>query len=163
MNNSKRQQKQTGDAQSRALVKQDQNNVVAPITDQPGYLVPESDESILAAQTASWDTSSEIKILRYYLAKCAKDGGSATTAVLLTKALDTMIARNQATALRCGSYLSRDAIRDFVFAIIQVACESVRSRVPDEIGDEIIDEMRAKLMPMCAADTIAAANVKRET
>src|ERR1044071_8851086 len=105
---SKRQTDADHRAQSRAIAKREQNELTSPIAVQQDYQVPEADVALLASQTASWDTASEIRILRFHLAKVMREGGNADLAVRLTKALDTMIARNQATALKCGAYLSRE-------------------------------------------------------
>src|SRR4051794_38961401 len=134
---SKRQSDADHRAQSRAIVKREQNELTTPIALQPDYQVPEADVALLASQTASWDTASEIRVLRFHLAKVMREGGNADLAVRLTKALDTMIARNQATALKCGAYLSRDAIRDYIRVIQTIAAESIESRVSVELFEEI--------------------------
>jgi hypothetical protein len=161
MNNSHRQQKQTDKAQGRAIAKRN-NDVAAPIVAQPDYQVPEADEALRASQTASWDTASEIKILRFFLAKCAKEGTNPLFAVQLTKAIDNMIARNQATALKCGAYLSREAITDFIKVLLQIASEAIHHRVPQELYEEIWDDMRARLEPYFHPEAIAKANERYE-
>lgn len=153
---SKRQTKADHMAQSRAIAKRETNEIAIPIVAQPDYQVQEADEALRATMTASWDTASELKILRFFLAKAARDG-NALFAVQLTKAIDTMIARNQATALKCGAYLSREAISDFIRVLITISCEAVREHAPDRY-EPIIDAMRAKLEPYFSPEAIAKAN-----
>ena len=155
-----RQTKRDHKAQGRAIAKR-ANEVAVPIVTQPDYQVPEGDEAIMAAQTGSWSTESELKVLRFYLAKCAKEGTNPLFAVQLTRAIDTMIARNQATALKCGSYLSREAIRDFILVLIQIATEAVREHAPDQY-EPIVDSMRTQLQPYFEPAAIAAANERYE-
>lgn len=157
----KRQSRADHKAQSRAVAKR-ASDVSAPVVAQPDYSVPEADESLRASQTASWDTASELKILRFYLAKCAKEGTSPLFAVQLCKAIDTMIARNQSTALKCGAYLSREAISDFIRVLINISCEAVREHAPDKY-EVIIDDMKARLEPYFDPAAIAAANARHET
>lgn len=156
----KRQQKADTKAQSKAIARREDNNIAVPIVAQPDYQVQEADEALRATMTASWDTASEIRILRFFLAKCAKDG-NALFAVQLTKAIDTMIARNQATALKCGAYLSREAISDFIRVLITISCEAVREHAPEHY-EPIIDAMKAKLAPYFDPAAIAAANSRYE-
>jgi hypothetical protein len=160
----KRQSTADHKAQSRAIAKRAQNELTSPIAEQPPYQVPAADTQLLASQTATWDTASEIKILRFQLAKFAMmetNVGTADIIVRLTKALDTMIARNQVTALKCGAYLSREAISDFIRVLITISCESVREHAP-ELYDVIIDDMRTRLEPYFSPDAIAKANEKYE-
>jgi hypothetical protein len=158
---SKRQTKADHKAQSRAIAQRN-NDVIAPVVAQPDYSVPEVDEALRASQTASWDTASEIKILRFFLAKCAKEGTNPVFAVQLTRAIDQMIARNQATALKCGAYLSREAISDFIRVLITISCEAVREHAPD-LYEVIIDDMKARLEPYFHPEAIAKANERHTT
>ena len=159
---SKRQSDADHRAKSRAIAKREQNELTTPIASQPNYQVPEADVALLASQTASWDTANEIRCLRFHLAKVMREGGNADLAVRLTKALDTMIARNQVTALKCGAYLSREAMGDFIRVIIQIASEAVRENAPDQY-EPIIDAMRAKLEPYFSPEAIAKANERYDT
>jgi hypothetical protein len=161
MNDNKRQRKQADKAQGRAIAKRANNDITVPIVAQPDYQVPAEDEALRASQSASWDTAAEIKILRFYLAKNAKEGINPLFAVQLTKAIDTMIARNQATALKCGAYLSREAITDFIKVLITISCEAVRKHAP-ELYDVIIDDMKSQLEPYFSAEAIAKANERHE-
>jgi hypothetical protein len=160
---SKRQIAADSKAQSKAIAKRAQNELTTPIAVQPDYQVPEADIPLLANQTASWDTATEIKILRFHLAKIMREGGNADLAVRLTKALDTMISRNQATALKCGAYLSREAASDFIRVIFQIASEAIKNRVPEELYEEIWDDMRVRIEPYFDPAAIAAANARYDT
>lgn len=166
MNNSKRQSEQKSKAQSRAIAKRAQNELTSPIAVQQDYQVPEADAQLLASQTATWDTAAEIRILRFQLAKFAMMETNTATAdiiVRLTKAIDNMIARNQATALRCGAYLSREAMGDLIRVILHISSEAIKDRVPDDLYEEIWDDMRTRLQPYFHPEAIAKANERYTT
>jgi hypothetical protein len=141
-----------------------QNDVAAPVETQPSYEVPDSEIALRDAQTASWSTHEEIRILRYCLQKESAGKCNPNTITALTRAIDAMIARQQSTALRCGEYLSRQAASDFVKALISVATETVQAHAP-ELYDVIIDDMRERMAPYFdpnLATTIVATNERYE-
>ncbi len=161
MTNREQQQQDRAEARKRQLAVRSE---IAPAAtqQQPPYRVPESDIELRAAQTASWDTSQELILLRLCLNReSERPDPNPNTIMGLTRAIDMMIARNQSTALKCGAYLSRETYGDFIKALIAVACETVQEYAPDQY-EPIIDTMRERMQRYFDPAAIAAANAQYE-
>jgi hypothetical protein len=160
MNNSKRQQKQTDNALTK---KSDTDGeIVVPMTRQPSYPVPEADQTLRDSQTADWDLSQDIQILRFYLAKESQKGGNASVVAQLAKAVESLIRTNVSTALRTGEWQSRKSAREFVLAVINETSDVLRARLSPDEFNEAIDELRSRIMPMFSRESVAAANERNE-
>jgi hypothetical protein len=160
MNNSKRQKSQT----ERALAKKDDTGgeILVPMTKQPEYPVPDDVVALRNQQTADWDLSSDIQILRFYIALETKKGGNAAVVAQLAKAVESLIRTNVSTALRTGEWLSRQSAREYAFAIIADASDVLRTRLSTEEFEVAIDELRERVMSRCSRESVADANQRNE-
>ncbi len=160
MNNSKRQQKQT----ERALAKKDDagGEILVPMTKQPAYPVPDEIIALRDAQTADWDLSADIAILRMYIALETKKGGQAAIVAQLAKAVESLVRTNVSTALRTGEWLSRKSAREYALAVVSDASEVLRSRLAPAEFDDAIDELRERVMSRTSRENIAASNERND-
>jgi hypothetical protein len=156
MNNSKRQQKQT----DKALAKKEvTGEILVPMTKQPEYPVPEDVRELRDAQTADWDLSADIQILRFYIAQETKKGGNAAVVAQLAKAVESLIRTNVSTALRTGEWLSGTTYRELLRAMIDDVAELFREHVPDDdVFSDLFLELKARYQRRTSRENIAAVN-----
>jgi len=160
MNNSKRQQKQT----SKALAKKEvTGEILVPMTKQPEYPVPDDVRELRDQQTADWDLSADIQILRFYIAQETKKGGNAAVVAQLAKAVESLIRTNVSTALRTGEWCARSSMRNLALAMIDEASRLIKPYITDtEEYSDFILELRSRLESFATREAVADENKRNE-